>query len=73
MFSSYSRIACLRPPICFMIVLNVHCCLFPLDILLNIYIYYYICILYIPLRPGVLLSADLWDITQNRLLKTTDS
>ena len=28
---------------------------------------------YNPLRPGVLLSADLWDITQNRLLTSTDS
>ena len=26
----------------------------------------------IPLRPGVLLSVDLWDITQNRLLTSTD-
>ena len=28
---------------------------------------------HIPLRPGVLLSVDLWDITQNRLLTSTDS
>ena len=29
--------------------------------------------LYIPLSPGVLVSVDLWDITQNRLLTSTDS
>ena len=28
---------------------------------------------HIPLRHGVLLSVDLWDITQNRLLTSTDS
>ena len=28
---------------------------------------------YIPLRPGVLLSVNMWDITQNRLLTSTDS
>ena len=27
--------------------------------------------MYIPLRPGVLFSVDLWDITQNRPLTST--
>ena len=41
--------------------------------ILNSYFYCNL-FLFIPLRPGVLLSADLWDIiTQNRLLTSTDS